>query len=153
MISTYCTPYCTMSRVCSEIRALPSPCHPLQAQTSSQHAQHHVPCFLGTPQPTGPWHYRGEGNFEVSQLRVGKFAFQNGYEFSHAKSRGLCEISRTLAADTVDSCVPLSKFKRQVKFAVVNFAVGNFAETPGFRVVNFTDTARNVVVRRALRIW
>ena len=41
----------------------------------------------------------------------------------------------------------------QVKFAVVNFAVGNFAKTPGFRVVNFTDTSRNVVVQRALLAW
>ena len=31
---------------------------------------------------------------------------------------------------------------RQIKFVVVNFAVGNFAKTPGFRVVNFADTHR-----------
>ena len=38
---------------------------------------------------------------------------------------------------------------RQVKFAVVNFAVGNFAEAPGFCVVNFADTPRNGEVCRA----
>ena len=47
---------------------------------------------------------------------------------------------------------------RQVKFAVVNFHLGNFAEPPGFCVVNFTvvnfaDTPRNVEVCRALRAW
>ena len=35
-----------------------------------------------------------------------------------------------------------------VKFAVVNFAVGIFTETPGFRVVYFADTPRNFVVLR-----
>ena len=54
---------------------------------------------------------RGGGDFEVSQLCVGNFAFQIGREISHAKPRGFCEISRTLVAETVDSGVPLSKFK------------------------------------------
>ena len=35
--------------------------------------------------------------------------------------------------------------------AVVNFAVGNFAEVPGFCVVNFAETTRNVVVCGALQ--
>ena len=39
----------------------------------------------------------------------------------------------------------------QVKFAVVNFAAGNFAEAPGCCVVNFAETPRNVVVCRALQ--
>ena len=41
----------------------------------------------------------------------------------------------------------------QVEFAMANFAVGNFAQTPGFGVANFADTPRNVVVRRALWAW
>ena len=45
----------------------------------------------------------GGGDFEVSQFYVGNFAFQIGHGISHSKSRGFCEISRTLAADTVDS--------------------------------------------------
>ena len=51
------------------------------------------------------------GGSEVSQLRVGNFTFQIGREISHAKSSGFCKPSRTLAADTVDSDVPLSQFK------------------------------------------
>ena len=39
----------------------------------------------------------------------------------------------------------------QFKFAVVNFAAGNFTEAPGFCVVNFANTSRSVVVRRALQ--
>ena len=46
---------------------------------------------------------RWGGNFEVGQFHVGNFACQIGREISHAKCRGLCEISPTLAADTVDS--------------------------------------------------
>ena len=34
----------------------------------------------------------------------------------------------------------------QIEFAVVYFAAGYFAEAPGFCVVNFADTPRNVVV-------
>ena len=40
-----------------------------------------------------------------------------------------------------------------VKLAVVNLAVGNLAEAPGFRVVNLADTARRVVMCRALQAW
>ena len=38
-------------------------------------------------------------------------------------------------------------------FALVNSSVENFAETPGFCVVNFADTPRTVVVCWALRAW
>ena len=41
----------------------------------------------------------------------------------------------------------------QVKLAVVNLAVGNLAEAPGFHVVNLADTARRVVMCRALQAW
>ena len=40
---------------------------------------------------------------------------------------------------------------RQVKFAVVNFAAGKFAEAAGCCVANFADTPRNVAVYRALQ--
>ena len=39
-------------------------------------------------------------------------------------------------------------FSCQVKSAVGNLATGNFAEAPGFCVMNFEDTPRNVVVCR-----
>ena len=38
-----------------------------------------------------------------------------------------------------------------VKFVVANFAAGNFAETPGFCVVNYADNPGNDVVCRALQ--
>ena len=40
-----------------------------------------------------------------------------------------------------------------VKLAVGNLAVGNLAESPGFGVVNLTDTVRKVVMCRALQAW
>ena len=42
-------------------------------------------------------------------------------------------------------------FSCQIKFAVVNFAAGNFTEAPGFWVVKFADSPRNVVICRALQ--
>ena len=54
-------------------------------------------------------------------------------------------------ASSPDGLISRGGMSCQIKFAVANFAAGNFAESPGFCVVNFADTPRNVVVCGALQ--